>query len=712
MDLSLSPDVLDQLNTEEARNLHSISDSLSACGIGRIVDLPQIIVVGQQSSGKSSVLEAISHIHFPVEGGLCTRFATELVLCRADETRVNVRVKFADKSKDPRAFHRTGFREHDLPDIIKEAKEYMGFTRAGKAFSKDVLRIEIQGPEMYPLSLVDLPGLFSTCTETQSLDDRRIVDELVESYMQQTSSIILVVITADNPLASHIALDRVKPIDPLGQRTIGVITKPDLARAGSDEEQTYVRVAKNQEGANKLQLGWHVLRNTAEGDIKDLAARDANEEKFFKTGAWAAIPYDDAGIQTFRQKLSMILYQHVRSSLPGVVHNIETKLRERQEQFDQLGEPRSSPKEKRSFLLAIAGEYQRLARDGVDGRYNDPFFGSLEDEAFKIRAQLRNFTRAFEHILRTKGATQRIVQADGDAPEGESVPEYLRDLLQQYQYDFPDPEVVTTKELGIQLQKQAAANQGREFPGSANKDLAMQLFKKQAAPWKAIAKFHISCVTLVAKAFVDALFKHIVGSPSTNSTTEAILSTCVDLFFEEKEKLLLEKLEELLKPYSQGYAVPLDSDFYSSLSWRTIDRLASRFCNAMKKEYPEMFEQDSKRRLSPETIAQAISSDEGLEDGEFGTDKVVDMMTVYYDMSRRTFTDNVVNLAIESCLICHIPDILTPTMVDRMSEEELNELATESTGTISRRKRLREEIDILRLGLAKCQRYKPRAITV
>ncbi|KAF7556976.1 hypothetical protein G7Z17_g1042 [Cylindrodendrum hubeiense] len=697
MDVSLSADVLDQLNTEEARALHNLSDSLSSCGVGRIVNLPQIIVVGEQSSGKSSVLEAISHVRFPVEGGVCTRFATELVLRQANETRVNVSVKFSDRSKAPKTFQRTGFREHDLPDIIKEAKESMGFARAGNAFSKDILRLEIQGPKMYPLSLVDLPGLFHTRTETQSLEDKKIVDELVDSYMQQKNSIILVVISANNQLASQAALTKVKDIDPLGQRTIGVITKPDLTQAESNDQRMYIRVAKNQESANKLQLGWHVLRNRAENETTSLKDRDENEDKYFRTGAWASIPGNDRGIHTLRLKLSTILYNHVRNSLPGVIEDIERNLRERQEQFDQLGDPRSTPGERRSFLLSIADKFQRLARDGIDGRYKDPFFGDLEDGAFKIRAQLRNFTRAFDHILKTKGSRQEIIPNYEDEVEEDYIPEYLQNLIEQYHYDFPYPTFVTREELNAQLQKQAATNQGREFPGSPNQDLAIQLFKEEAAPWKGIAEFHISCVTLVVKAFVDELFKHIVGSPETNGTTEAILSTCVDPFFEDKATLLREKLQELLRPYVEGYATPLDSDFYDTLSRKSKDRFTARFCEIMKDEYPELFKKDSKKRLSPEMVDRVLSADESLQDGEFGTDKVIDMMM----MSRRTFTDNVVNLAIESCLVCHIPDILTPTKVDRMSDVRLQELAAESAGTISRRQTLKEEIDVLRDGLAR-----------
>lgn len=78
--VTFDPGALDELNSVETRSLFDTTNKLSSLGIGRIVNLPRIIVVGDQSSGKSSVLEAISHVKFPVGSDLCTRFATELVL--------------------------------------------------------------------------------------------------------------------------------------------------------------------------------------------------------------------------------------------------------------------------------------------------------------------------------------------------------------------------------------------------------------------------------------------------------------------------------------------------------------------------------------------------------------------------------------------------------------------------------------------------------
>lgn len=81
-------------------------------------------------------------------------------------------------------------------------------------------------------------------------------------------------------------------------------------------------------------------------------------------------------------------------------------------------------------------------------------------------------------------------------------------------------------------------------------------------------------------------------------------------------------------------------------------------------------------------------------------------------MSRRTFTDNIINLAVESCLVRHLPTILTPTQVGEMDDEEIKQLANESEDTKSRRIQLSREVTILKQGLDKCRRWRPRAETI
>ena len=80
------------LHSTEHRELLDIIDRLRSQGISQFVDLPQIIVCGDQSSGKSSVLEAISGMSFPTKDNLCTRFATELILRRSPSVSVNIHI--------------------------------------------------------------------------------------------------------------------------------------------------------------------------------------------------------------------------------------------------------------------------------------------------------------------------------------------------------------------------------------------------------------------------------------------------------------------------------------------------------------------------------------------------------------------------------------------------------------------------------------------
>ncbi|KAF4988246.1 hypothetical protein FGRMN_9870 [Fusarium graminum] len=647
MSVSVNSKILGQLSRPEAETLLGASDSLTPCQV-KIVSVPQIVVVGAQSAGKSSVLQAISHIRFPDHA---TRFATELNLRKASEARVDVNVKFADQSKPPKSFKRDGFQEDDLLDIIEAATECMDLGTTETEISQDVLCIDIQGPELHTLSLVDLPGLSS--------DGEQKVDELIQRYMGQQNSLIVVVLAADDSDANCATLEKAKRVDPQGQRTFGVITKPDLAPAGSDVEQKYFKIARGQDAAFESKLGWHVLHNGA-SSAASFESRDEDEVSFFQQGAWAKIPTEARGILRLRRKLRDLSYTQMRRSLPEAITDIQEKLKVRREKLEKLGTSRSSPEHMRSFLLGVAADYQRLLRDALHGRYNDEFFGGLNDGDHKLRAQLRNFSRALDHVLRTRGSTQ-VMGPDDDSTHSEDVPEYVKEFLVQYPYDFPDAKVMTREELRAQLERQAAVNQGRKLSGIPDSELMVQLFKQQAASWKPIAEYHVELVATVVKAFVDQVFVHVAGPLHTNQTTEMILTEYVDDFFETAEDEMHDKIDELLRPYLEGYALPLD-----------------------------------------------LESD----GAECGMDKVLDIMQAYYERSRRTFVDNVTNFAVQGCLIRGLPGLLTPQKIGSLSDERVEEMAAEPSDKQSQRDSLQEEIKLLEQGLGPCKRYKPRAMTV
>ncbi|KAJ3483778.1 hypothetical protein NLG97_g7225 [Lecanicillium saksenae] len=683
MTANFNSDVLQELNSPEAQQLHGLTKELTRIGVGNIVDLPQIVVFGGQNAGKSSVLEAISHIRFPIDSGLCTRFATELELKHGPEPRIRASVKFA-ASRETKTLSYDGFNESDLPDIIKKAKEEMGISGSEKRFTKDILRLDIEGPSMYPLQLVDLPGVFEVTSEEQTEQDKRTVKELVDSYLNQKNSIVMMVIASETDYHMQSTLEKLKKFDEAGGRTIGIITKPD--KATSDEiRKPYIELALNQNDKFKLKLGWHVMRNRDTKDENhDFAARDSAEANFFEESSWARIPRGNRGVNSLRVRLSKIQFDHLRHSIPTIIQEMKTKLAERDEELERLGPARPNRSDMRNFLNRKADSFQQLAKEAVEGRYHEAFFRRSPDQ-YKLRAQLRNFSAAFDYTLRAKGA-DRIVVKDEDEDEDEKqeddasseesedyfeLPEYLEDFLEANPYPFADPEECTFSELSEELNKEAAKTRGLEFPGSTNDNLALRLFQRQSRKWEGIAQHHIDLVAASARLFVEKAIEYLVGPADTNFTTNTILHTIVDDFFEKRERSLKDKLEELICPYREAYALPIDRDFIQ-----------------LKK-----------------TKAAARYSHHG---GDFAPNDVVSVMETYYELSRRTFTDNIINLAVESCLVRHIPHIFTPTSVGEMSDETVEKLAKESEDVITRREDLEVDKDKLTEALKYCNKYRPR----
>jgi len=633
----LDSDTLGQLNSAEAKLLLDTIDSLRTLGVGEIVDLPQIIVVGDESSGKSSVLEAISRVRFPVKGGICTRFATELVLRKTPHVSIDVRINFAkpdgifSKHKEPEAFRRTGFDRDALPSIIEEAKEHMGIRDgSAKGFSKDVLRVEITGPDLYSLTLVDLPGFFHSPTATQSAEDLATVDQLVGSYMQQKNSIILAVVYATNQISVQKVLKEMEKHDPLRERTLGVITKPDLCQPGLSNEQSALHLARNNE-PHKLSHGWHVLRNRSEDDSESSSeSRDASEENFFRTSVWSSLPDTSLGVENLRKKLSKVLLSHIQRSLPLMIGQIETALGVRQDSLARLGKPRSSTEDLRSYLLDIADTFQRLSTDAVNGRYGDQFFGDIYDGERKLRARLRNLNRAFHFTLLKKGAMHEIkweedgdVESDGD----NETPDYLEPYIELYK--FPDPRPIDEDFLRSEVEALASTNQGREFPGLPTADLVLQLFKSQASPWQGIAQRHLELVTEFTKVFVEQLFSHVIGADE--ETVTSILRDLVDPFFQQRAVALELKLAEILRPYTGDYGLPLVTEFRENLSNRRLNRLAGRVTDLL--DGVQLTGPDGKRvdKIKRRTIMNALL-DEDVDDDEFGAEQVIDMMDTYYEV--------------------------------------------------------------------------------
>jgi GTPase SAR1 family protein len=205
---------LDQFQTEDQRHVLDTVAQIRKCGLDGVLSLPQLVVCGDQSAGKSSVMEALTEIPFPRNDSLCTRFATEVTLRRGplDQLTLSIIPDHKRPSAEKvtlQAFSETIVDFIDLPHVMEKARQAMGLSdgtlsgsSSSKAFARDVLSIVIEGPSRPQLTLVDVPGLIQSETKGVTREDREMVAEITQSYIEQPRTICLAIVSATHDHAN------------------------------------------------------------------------------------------------------------------------------------------------------------------------------------------------------------------------------------------------------------------------------------------------------------------------------------------------------------------------------------------------------------------------------------------------------------------------------------------------------------------------------
>ncbi len=527
-------DALNGFDSKDQLDLLDSVDCLRSQGISHYVSLPQIIVCGDQSSGKSSVLEAISGVSFPVKSNLSTRFPTELVLRKTSQIGVSVSIvphqaRSESERLDLSSFHEELEDFEGLPNLIENAKVAMGISTHGKAFSKDLLRVEVSGPDRPHLTIVDLPGLIHSETRQQSASDVELVQDVVQSYMKEPRSIILAVISAKNDYANQIVLKLARAADKKGNRTLGVITKPDTLIAGSESEAMYVSLARNQDV--EFRLGWHVLKNMdSETGEWSLADRDVKEEEFFSEGIWGDMFRSLLGVDKLRSRLSKVLLGQIAAELPSLIDEIEVKSSACRSRLDKLGDPRATLAEQQLYLFHLSQSFQSLVKAAVDGTYNEPFFEDAKSEPGyqkRIRAVVQNLNSDFADNIARRGHCREVTDPKDTSHMSKDVIPITRDKFIDH------------------IQHLIKRTKGRELPGTFNPMIVSDLFLEQSTPWEAIARSHVDGVWKAVKEFLVHAAAYVADVTTSKALFQKIFEPALNQFLET----LYEKTTELLRPH-------------------------------------------------------------------------------------------------------------------------------------------------------------------
>ncbi|XP_052004387.1 interferon-induced GTP-binding protein Mx-like [Xyrauchen texanus] len=336
---------LNQQYEEKIRPCIDLVDSLRSLGVEKDLNLPAIAVIGDQSSGKSSVLEALSGVALPRGTGIVTR--CPLVL------------KLKKVSKDDTWHGLLSFQDHknklhnpaDIENAVLNAQNVLAGT--GEGISHEMITLEIQSSDVPDLTLIDLPGIARVATGNQPKDIEKQIKCLIEKFIKRQETISLVVVPANIDIATTEALQMASKVDLTGQRTLGILTKPDLVDKGMEE--TVIRTVNNQ--VIPLLKGYMIVKCRGQQDINEkltLVKALEKERQFFDEHAHfrSLLEEGKATIPLLAERLTKELVEHITTSLPQLQKQLEIKLEKTSEELRELGDGVPlNEQEKNNFLV-------------------------------------------------------------------------------------------------------------------------------------------------------------------------------------------------------------------------------------------------------------------------------------------------------------------------------------------------------------------------
>lgn len=309
------------------KKMIEIRSILQMVGQSNTLNLPSIVVIGSQSSGKSSVLEAIvGHEFLPKGSNMVTRRPIELTLVNTP----NSQAEYGE-------FPALGLGKiTDFSHIQRTLTELNLAVPNEQCVSDEPIQLTISSPHVPDLSLIDLPGYIQVVGKDQPLELKQKISDLCDKYIQPPN-VILAISAADVDLANSTALRASRRVDPRGERTIGVVTKMDLVDP--------VRGAAILQDRNyPLRLGYVGVVSRIppqsnslfkKGSVRISSAIAKNEHAYFSAHPLEFGP--DAGLSvgttTLRKKLMQVLEQTMAASLQSTSQAIQQELEEATYEF-------------------------------------------------------------------------------------------------------------------------------------------------------------------------------------------------------------------------------------------------------------------------------------------------------------------------------------------------------------------------------------------
>ncbi|TPX13650.1 uncharacterized protein E0L32_005853 [Thyridium curvatum] len=385
---------------EKVTAFNNVLGELQHLGIQHVASLPELVLVGDQSAGKSSLMSAIAGLSLPRSGGTCTRCPIHIRLSKRPRWSCQIRLQLnyyydapqdteietsdvCDECPFPPWFEQTcevkefmtiddkndtGLIEKALSwaqiAILNPSTDYRRFIPGSgdfarnvdtsavlpmeAKFSPNVIALEIQGPGLADLSFYDLPGLIVNTSDGEDEYLIKVVENLTKQYIEHQKAIIIwaVPMTADPQTSSTFTV--IRKANALN-RCIGVMTKADLLPPGSGSHTQWLEMLEGKR--HKVKLGYFITsrRTIGTGPINleiEHKAEEAFFNRFSSDKVWPREFHrheDRCGVERLKRYLIELLSKSFRKSLPELQMKLKSRLQIIKQELTQLPELPPNP---------------------------------------------------------------------------------------------------------------------------------------------------------------------------------------------------------------------------------------------------------------------------------------------------------------------------------------------------------------------------------
>ncbi|KAI6888765.1 hypothetical protein KC360_g4596 [Hortaea werneckii] len=702
-DQSVSTDTtgLDSLKHDDTQATLDVLDRLRQEGIEEDISFPRLVVAGDTSTGKSQVLWRLTGISFPSGDGVVTRFVVEVAMRPAAESEINIELRPDPNREEAQKQKLRGFRKRltsllDYVGVHEEAAEALGVKDGQTSLLRDVLHIDIKGPDCAPLTILDIPGLIQATSKSVKKEDTLISHELVKLYISDERTLILAIVSATNDLVNQNVTEKTREVDPEGKRTLGIITKADAVTG--KKEDAWMQVALNQE--INLQLGWHVLVNKIEDD-EDATLDEIGkaEAKFFKSKRFANLKTEQLGLSSLRERLSKVLHDSLVEALPQLEEQFETKRDEAQRRLVQLGTARCDPKSQRLFIGNISTAFQSGISSAVAGSYIDPFFASGPKPHRKLRADIEALNLDYAEAMRAHGASITIDGVTNKDNIGQTTDEAKPNTYANW---ASNPEAMDRQQALSWVETESKNSRGQELPGTVNPQTVALLFHRLSEKWEELSKEHIRRVYEICYIFIYDLIRHCVGEDTSdvvNKFRQLRLNPKLSRArFGAMACLRNLANDERKHPKTYNPLFVVLSEKYRTQ--RTM-KLVTQHVAHQNEAFHGYHSENARQSIDVQALESSIEAAKTkyIDMDRYAAEQTLDQVGACYNCVLYFFIDAVIKQVIERSIVDQITQIISPAWVAGLSEADMDQLVAEKESVKKERERLERLVQKMTMGL-------------